>query len=98
MLASNTSSLPEVLGEAALLVNPENVFEIARGMKSILIETTVRERLIARGLKHITRFSWESAARQVIEAGADVLVAGSAVFSQADYGAAMRAIREDGAA
>ncbi len=37
-------------------------------------------------------------ARQVIEAGADVLVAGSAVFSQADYGAAMRAIREDGAA
>ncbi len=36
-------------------------------------------------------------ARQVIEAGADVLVAGSAVFSQADYAAAMRAIREDGA-
>jgi glycosyltransferase involved in cell wall biosynthesis len=68
VLASNTSSLPEVLGEAALLVNPENVFEIARGMKSILIETPVRERLIARGLKHITRFSWESAARQVIEA------------------------------
>jgi len=37
-------------------------------------------------------------ARQVVEAGADVLVAGSAVFSQADYAAAMRAIREDGAA
>lgn len=37
-------------------------------------------------------------ARQVVEAGADVLVAGSAVFSAADYGAAMRAIREDGAA
>ena len=37
-------------------------------------------------------------ALQVVEAGADVLVAGSAVFSQADYGAAMRAIREDGAA
>ena len=36
-------------------------------------------------------------ARQVVEAGADVLVAGSAVFSQADYAAAMRAIREDGA-
>jgi ribulose-phosphate 3-epimerase len=36
-------------------------------------------------------------AKQVVEAGADVLVAGSAVFSQADYGAAMRAIREDGA-
>lgn len=68
VLASNTSSLPEVLGEAALLVNPENVFEIARGMKSILMENSVRERLVTRGLKHITRFSWESAARQVIEA------------------------------
>lgn len=68
VLASNTSSLPEVLGDAALLVNPENVFEIARGMKSILMESALRERLIGRGLKHITRFSWESAARQVIEA------------------------------
>jgi len=68
VLASNTSSLPEVLGDAALLVNPENVFEIARGMKSILLENAIRERLVQRGLKHITKFSWESAARQVIEA------------------------------
>jgi glycosyltransferase involved in cell wall biosynthesis len=68
VLASNTSSLPEVLEDAALLVNPENVFEIARGMKSILLENGVRERLVARGLKHITRFSWVTAARQVIEA------------------------------
>ena len=68
VLASNTSSLPEVLGDAALLVNPENVFEIARGMKSILMDNAIRERLVRRGLKHITKFSWESAARQVIEA------------------------------
>jgi glycosyltransferase involved in cell wall biosynthesis len=68
VLASNTSSLPEVLGDAALLVNPENVFEIAKGMKAILLEDNIRERLVERGLKHITKFSWESAARQVIEA------------------------------
>ena len=68
VLASNTSSLPEVLGEAALLVNPENVFEIARGMKLILSDPTVRKRLIEEGSRHISRFSWESAARQVIEA------------------------------
>jgi len=68
VLASNTSSLPEVLGDAALLVNPENVFEIARGMKSILLESSLRERLVTKGLEHISRFSWESAARQVIEA------------------------------
>jgi glycosyltransferase involved in cell wall biosynthesis len=68
VLASNTSSLPEVLGDAALLINPENVFEIARGMKSILTEETVRERLVAKGLQQISRFSWRSAAMQVIEA------------------------------
>lgn len=68
VLASNTSSLPEVLGDAALLINPENVFEIARGMKSILTEQTVRARLIQRGLQQITRFSWKTAAKQVIEA------------------------------
>jgi glycosyltransferase involved in cell wall biosynthesis len=68
VLASNTSSLPEVLGDAALLVNPENVFEIARGLKSILLEDSVRERLIERGSKHISKFSWKTAARQVVEA------------------------------
>jgi glycosyltransferase involved in cell wall biosynthesis len=67
VLASNTSSLPEVLGDAALLINPENVFEIARGMKSILLDLPMRERLIEKGSKHISRFSWESAAKQVIE-------------------------------
>ena len=68
VLASNTSSLPEVLGDAALLVNPENVFEIARGMKLILLDASVRDRLVEKGSKHISRFSWETAARQVIEA------------------------------
>ena len=68
VLASNTSSLPEVLGDAALLINPENVFEIARGMKSILMEHTLRDRLIQKGLHQISKFSWRSAARQVVEA------------------------------
>jgi glycosyltransferase involved in cell wall biosynthesis len=68
VLASNTSSLPEVLGDAALLVNPENVFEIARGLKSILLEDKLRERLVEKGLKHISKFSWKSAALQVTEA------------------------------
>jgi glycosyltransferase involved in cell wall biosynthesis len=68
VLASNTSSLPEVLGDAALLVNPENVFEIARGMKAILMEDALRARLVERGMTHISKFSWTTAAKQVIEA------------------------------
>jgi len=67
VLASNTSSLPEVLGDAALFVNPENVFEIARGMKSILLDGGVRDRLIARGELQLKKFSWRSAAQRVLE-------------------------------
>jgi len=67
VLASNTSSLPEVLEDAALLVNPENVFEIARGMKTILLDESVRQRLIQKGAHQVTRYSWESAARRVVE-------------------------------
>jgi glycosyltransferase involved in cell wall biosynthesis len=68
VLASNTSSLPEVLGDAALLVNPENVFEIARGMKSILLDKKYRDCLVARGVKQVTKFSWKVAAERVLEA------------------------------
>lgn len=67
VLASNTSSLPEVLEDAALLVNPENVFEIARGMKSILLDDAVRRRLIQKGSKQVAKFSWRLAAQRVLE-------------------------------
>jgi glycosyltransferase involved in cell wall biosynthesis len=67
VLASNTSSLPEVLQDAALLVNPENVFEIARGMKTILLDETVRQRLVEKGALLVPKYSWESAAKRVVE-------------------------------
>jgi glycosyltransferase involved in cell wall biosynthesis len=67
VLASNTSSLPEVLEDAALLVNPENVFEIARGLKLILTDDVLRRRLIDRGLQQVQKFSWRVAAERVIE-------------------------------
>lgn len=67
VLASNTSSLPEVLGDAAVLVNPENVFEIARGMKLILSDETLRQQLIQRGLQQVAKFSWSVAAQRVVQ-------------------------------
>ena len=67
VLASNTSSLPEVLEDAALLVNPENVFDIARGMKLILSDDVVRQRLIQKGLEQVAKFSWKLAAEKVLE-------------------------------
>ena len=65
VLTSNVSSLPEVFSQAALLVNPENVFEIARGIRQILTEGVLRESLERRGRKLVERFSWRRSAEQV---------------------------------
>src|SRR5436309_1286056 len=67
VLASNTSSLPEVLEDAAILVNPENVFDIARGMKLILSDDVLRQKLIQKGLEQVAKFSWKLAAQKVLE-------------------------------
>ncbi len=65
VLTSNVSSLPEVFSQAALLVNPENVFEIARGIRQILTEGVLRESLERRGRELVERFSWRRSAEQV---------------------------------
>ena len=44
VVASNVSSLPEVVGDAAILVNPENVFDIARGIRDVLLDEALRAR------------------------------------------------------
>ena len=67
VVTSNVSSLPEVVGDAAVLVNPENVFEIARGIREALSSDSLRDALIARGHQQARRFSWEATARQVLE-------------------------------
>src|ERR1700722_6564689 len=49
VVASNVSSLPEVVGDAALLVNPENVFDIARGIQEALLDEDLRAEMVAKG-------------------------------------------------
>ena len=68
VVTSNTSSLPEVVGNAAVLVNPENVFEIMRALHRVLMDQALRERMKERGYKQVTRFSWESSVRRVLDA------------------------------
>ncbi len=75
VLTSNVSSLPEVFSQAALLVNPEHVFDIARGIRQILTEGVLREALIRRGYQLIERFSWEHSAQQVHNVYEDVAAA-----------------------
>jgi len=73
VLTSNVSSMPEVFNEAALLVNPENVFDIARGIRQILTENVLRQTLRRRGYERAQMYSWETAARLVHAAYQSVL-------------------------
>ncbi len=67
VITSETSSLPEVVDDAAVLVNPENVFGIARAIVDVLTDDALKQRLIARGRERARFFSWHEAARRVVE-------------------------------
>jgi glycosyltransferase involved in cell wall biosynthesis len=64
VVASRVSSLPEVVGEAGVLVDPESVADIARGLRAALEDPERRAALREAGLERARRFTWEAAARQ----------------------------------
>jgi len=68
VVTSNVSSLPEVVGNAAVLVNPENVFEIMRALHRTLMDKALRERMKERGYQQAAKFSWETSVRRILEA------------------------------
>jgi glycosyltransferase involved in cell wall biosynthesis len=67
VLTSNTSALPEVAGDAAVLVDPWSVDSIAQGLTSLLNDEQLRTKLIARGLARVAHFSPERSAQQMLE-------------------------------
>ena len=66
VVTSNTSSIPEVVGNAAVMVNPENVFEIMKALHRVLLDQSVREKLKARGVEQAARFSWDESAQKML--------------------------------
>lgn len=72
VVTSNTSSLPEVVGTAAVLVNPENVFEIMRATHRVLVDQNLREKLKQRGYEQAKRFSWDNSACRILKAYEEV--------------------------
>ncbi|MDP9267380.1 MAG: glycosyltransferase family 4 protein [Acidobacteriota bacterium] len=72
VVTSNTSSLPEVVGQAAVLVNPENVFEITRALLRVLLDQELRARLKAASIEQAQRFSWETSVGRLLEAYSQV--------------------------
>jgi glycosyltransferase involved in cell wall biosynthesis len=67
VVTSNTSSLPEVVGNAAVLVNPENVFELMRAIHRVLVDKPLRERLKQRGYEQAARYSWDSSVERILQ-------------------------------
>ena len=83
VVTSNVSAMPEVVGDAAALVNPENVFDIVRGMREVLTTPGYREVLIDRGRRRVREFSWDETARQVVEVYREVMDRGRRVRGRA---------------
>lgn len=73
VITSNTSSLPEVAGDAALLVDPYNVEEIAAVMRMVLEDPDLARDLGNRGLERAREFTWEKTAQRTISVYEKVL-------------------------
>jgi len=66
VIVSNVSSLPEVVGDAGMLVDPTAVNELTVAIWRLLSDTALRQELIERGFKRAACFSWERAARETL--------------------------------
>ena len=66
VMCAKNSALPEIAGDAALLVDPEDVDDIAAAMLRLSRDEALRQELIAKGYENVKRFSWEKAARETL--------------------------------
>ncbi|KYC37436.1 mannosyltransferase [Scytonema hofmannii PCC 7110] len=66
-IASNISSLPEVAGDAAILIDPYNVKEIAEAMQAIATDSQLRQHLSSKGIHRANQFSWEKTGLATVE-------------------------------
>ena len=67
VVCSNTSSLPEVAGGAALLIDPNNIQEISEAMSKVFSNSDLKNKMIEKGFENIRRFSWEKCVRETME-------------------------------
>ncbi len=74
VICSNTSSLPEVVGDAALLINPDDITEISEKMYVLLTDEKLKQQLIEKGFQQIKRFSWKITAIEMVKVYDEMLV------------------------
>jgi glycosyltransferase involved in cell wall biosynthesis len=67
VITSNVSSLPEIVGEAAIKVDPNSAQAIRDAICAVLTQTELRQGLRSKGKQHVSKFSWETTARRTVE-------------------------------
>ncbi len=73
VLTSDASSLSEIAGDAAVLVNPLDVGSIANGMIRLIRDEALRERLAVKGRRQASRFTWRDCARKTLEVYQEIM-------------------------
>ena len=68
VITSNTSSLPEVAGDAAILIDPNNLEQLAEAILQVVSDSQVRQKLVHKGKERAKLFSWERTAKETINA------------------------------
>jgi len=82
VVTSNTSSIPEVVGDAAIMVNPYDTDALAVAIERVVTDQNLRSELIERGIKQVQRFNWYRVARNTLTVYYDVLHSGTSGASK----------------
>jgi glycosyltransferase involved in cell wall biosynthesis len=65
VVATTAGAIPEVVGDAALLVGPRDGPALAEALLAVATDATVRQRLTSAGVERVTLFTWQQAGRQL---------------------------------
>ena len=76
VVVSNQSSLPEVVGEAGLLVDPYDVDALAVAMSQVLLDTTLQQQLAKAGQEQAKKFTWEGMGTKLLKLYQQILEGG----------------------
>jgi len=67
VITSNVSSMPEVAGDAAVIVNPKDTHEISEALTKVLSDKTIANKFIGRGLKRSRKFTWDASGEKMAD-------------------------------
>ncbi len=73
VVTTKTGCTREVTGDAALLVDPYDIKDIAEKMKTVLLDTSVKNELVQKGFERVKQFSWEKTARETLKLFKEVI-------------------------